>query len=703
MAAGIVAEPLQPPSHRYQMTTHEQLTALAANLWWSWNPQALDLFRRLNPDAFRAGNNAPMVALREADDAVLADADFAQEVEAVYAAFERYLAASPSYGDAPRTAYFCMEFGLHESLPFYSGGLGVLAGDHTKATSDLGLPFTATGMFLREGYFRQRFDEHGWQQAEYHSLDPREHPLRLVTDAQGRTVTVTVHLGFQPLRLRAWRLDVGRTPLYLLDADVEGNPAELRALTHKLYQGDRLIRLQQEIVLGVGGLRLLRALGVEADVYHLNEGHCAFVILELLRERLEAGDILPDAQAWVRERCVFTTHTPVPAGHDRFVPALFNDQMAGFRQQIGLSEDELLAYGRVNPDDAGESFTMTVLGLKLARAANGVSKLNGEVARRQWHHLYPDRPLEAVPIGHITNGIHLPTWTAAPARAFLTQHLGNWIEHRHEPDFWTAIEEISDADLWAFRCALRRRLIDFVRERVPRQSLSMPVALDPEALTLGFARRFATYKRAPLLLSDLDRIARLFADADRPVQVLYAGKAHPADEGGKRYIQEIVAAGRHPALQGKMVFLENYNMEVGRMLVSGCDVWLNNPRRPLEASGTSGQKVAAHGGMNLSILDGWWPEGYNEHNGWAIGRAPTGLHEDPKVQDPEDAHALYEVLEKQVVPTFYKRDADGLPRGWIAMMRNAMQTLLAQFSAQRMVIDYIEQMYCVPTPAPMAS
>ncbi len=685
------------------MTTQEKLTALAANLWWSWHPEALDLFERLNPEAFRNASNSPLAALRATDAAVLADAGFAQDVDAVYAAFERYLGAAPSRNGSPtpRTCYFCMEFGLHESLPLYSGGLGVLAGDHTKAASDLGVPFTATGLFLKNGYFRQHFDADGWQRAEYPTLDPADHPLTLVTDRRGEALTVTVPLGLEPLRLRAWRLAVGRVPLYLLDADVEGNPPALRTLTHKLYQGDRKTRLQQEIILGIGGLRLLRALGLEADVYHLNEGHCAFVMLELLRERLAAGDVLPDAEAWVRRHCVFTTHTPVPAGHDRFVPALFNEEMAGFREEIGLSEHDLLAYGRVNPDDEGESFTMTVLGLKLARAANGVSALNGEVARRQWHHLYPDRPLEAVPIGHITNGIHLPTWTAPPARAFLARHLGPWIEHRHDPDFWRAVEAISDEDLWAFRCMLRRRLIDFVGERVPQQSLRMSVALDPEALTIGFARRFATYKRAPLLLSDLDRIARLFAEARRPVQVIYAGKAHPADEGGKRYIQQIYHASRHPALEGKVIFLENYNMEVGRMLVSGCDVWLNNPRRPLEASGTSGQKIAAHGGMNLSILDGWWPEGFDGRNGWAVGRAPTGLHEDPRVQDPEDAQALYETLEKHVVPTFYERDAAGLPRAWIAMMRDAMQTLPAQFSAARMVADYVEQLYRVPAPAPV--
>ncbi len=681
------------------MSTLLQLETIAANLWWSWNPDAQDLFYRLNAEAFRAAGNNPYAALRSADATVLADPDFARDVEAVYAAFRRYLSAPSRRADAPQIGYFCMEFGLHESLPLYAGGLGVLAGDHTKAASDLGLPFTAIGLFLKDGYFKQHFDEHGWQQATYPSLDPDDHPFTLVTDAQGEAVTVTVHLGEQPLRLRAWRLDVGRVPLYLLDADVDGNPAELRSLTHKLYQGDRLMRLQQEIVLGIGGLRMLRALGVEPEVYHLNEGHCAFLMFELLRERLAAGDHRAEAEAWVQRHCVFTTHTPVAAGHDRFVPALFTDQMAGFREQIGLTEQQLLAYGRIDPNDRGESFTMTVLGLKLSRKANGVSALNGEVARRQWHHLYPDRPLDEVPIDHVTNGTHLPTWTAPAARAFLKNHLGNGDAFVFEQDFWNAIDNITDEDLWAYRCLLRRRLIDFIRERAPQQSLAQDVALDPDALTIGFARRFATYKRATLLFQDLERARRLFGHLDRPVQVVFAGKAHPADNGGKRFIQLIYETAKDAAFRGKVIFLENYNMEIGRMLVSGCDVWLNNPRRPLEASGTSGQKVAAHGGMNLSVLDGWWPEGYDGRNGWAIGHAPTGLHEDPATQDHDDALALYDLLEQDVLPAFYNRDADGLPRGWIDRMRRAMKTLPYPFSAGRMVIDYVEQIYRATHPA----
>ena len=661
-------------------------------MWWSWNPEVLRLFSRLNPAAFRASRNNPVIALREADPAVLEDERFARDVDETYSALQRYLRRPSDVRDAPRTSYFCMEFGLHESLPLYAGGLGILAGDHAKAASDLGLPFTAVGFFLRDGYFRQRFDGSGWQEAEYPALDPAEHPLTLVTGEDGKPVVVTVHLGETPLHLQAWRIKLGRTTMYLLDSDREDNPEAFRWLTRKLYQGDRRARIQQEIILGIGGLRLLRALEVETDVYHMNEGHCAFLTLELLRERLEAGDARPDAEAWVRERCVFTTHTPVIAGHDRFVPGLFTGEMAAFREEIGLSEEDLLAYGRVDPSDEGESFTMTVLGLKLSRAANGVSALNGEVARGQWTDLYPDRAVEDVPIGHITNGVHLPTWAAPYARIFLQKQLGDWLDHRSDAAFWRRIDRVPDEVLWEYRGTLRRLLLRFVREHVQAQSLPQTLNLDPDALTIGFARRFATYKRAPLLFHDVERAARLFAAAGRPIQVLYAGKAHPHDDGGKKFIQQIYEMSRREPFSGRLVFLENYDMEVGRMLVSGCDVWLNNPRRPMEASGTSGQKIAVHGGLNLSILDGWWPEGFSGENGWAIGPASTEALPQEE-QDARDADYLYGTLESEVVPAFYERDADDLPAAWIGRMRRAMRTLPPAFSAERMVKDYIEEVY----------
>jgi len=681
------------------MTTRDKLDALADNLWWSWSPQARNLFRRLNPEVFEASNHTPRASLAAADDDVLNDPAFQDEVDSVYETFTNYMEQESHFDDAPSTAYFCMEYGLHESMPLYSGGLGVLAGDHSKAASDLGLPFTAVGLFLREGYFRQSFDADGWQQASYPVLDPDQHPVDLVTDADGDTVTVSVDVGTETVHIRAWEVALGRTSLYLLDTDFDANADAHQGLTRRLYGGDNRQRLKQEIVLGIGGLRLLRTLDVTPDVYHANEGHCAFLMLELLREKLEEGSVQPDAEAWVREHCVFTTHTPVPAGHDRFGPDLFRDELAGFAETSGLSMPDLLGYGRVDPDDPSESFCMTVLGLKLSRAANGVSQLNGHVARQQWQSLYPDRPLDDVPIGAITNGVHMPTWTAQPARDFLKTHLGeDWLRERHRADFWNQMAEVSDEDLWFLRSAMRKRLIRFINEHVQTQTLPQHPDLDPEALTIGFARRFATYKRAPLIFRDFERARDLFADDDRPVQLIYAGKAHPADKEGKRFIQRIFEISQQDGFEGRVVFLENYNMEIGRMLVSGCDVWLNNPRRPLEASGTSGQKIAPHGGLNLSVLDGWWPEGYNEDNGWAIGKEPTGDYgtEDPAVQDREDALSLYEQLEDEVIPAFYDRDEDGLPRRWIGRIREAMTTLLGPFTAKRMVIDYVNQMYRVP-------
>jgi len=679
------------------MTTRDKLQTIAINLWWTWSPKARSLFRRLNPEVFHSSGNNPQAALTMAREEVLDHPDFQEEVDALYDEYQTYMDRAPEIDDAPNVAYFCMEYGLHESIPLYSGGLGVLAGDHSKAASDLGLPFTGIGLFLREGYFKQSFDANGWQEATYPVLDPAKHPVSLVTGEDGGDpLTVSVRLATRAVQIRAWKVNLGHTDLYLLDTDFDANPEELRPLTRRLYQGGDHERIRQELVLGVGGVRLLRALGGdEPDVYHANEGHCAFLMLELLRERLAEGDALADAEDWVRDRSVFTTHTPVMAGHDHFDPDLFSEAMTGFRNRVDLSNHDLLRYGRVDPEDPDEAFTMTVLGLKLSRAANGVSELNGHVARQQWNDLYPDRSLDEVPIGSITNGVHLPTWTAGPARDFLADHLDGDFAERHDPATWAALDDVSDETLWNYRCSLRERLIEFIRAKVQAQSLPMHPDLDPEALTIGFARRFATYKRAPLIFRDRERARALFADEDRPLQLIYAGKAHPADDAGKRFIQRIHEISQEPGFEGKVIFLENYDMEIGRMLTSGCDVWLNNPRRPKEASGTSGQKVSAHGGLNLSVLDGWWPEGYNGKNGWPIGPEPSGDYgeADPEAQDEQDAAALYTQLEEEVIPTFYDRNANGLPVDWVAMMREAMTGIPAPFSAKRMVIDYVEEMY----------
>ncbi len=678
------------------MNTYKKLEALANNLWWSWNPDVLNLFERLDPTTFQNAKNNPVAVLRTRSPEDPFDAALASDADAAYAALSAYLEAPRPAPGVPRTSYFCMEFGLHESLPIYAGGLGILAGDHAKAASDLAIPFTAIGLFLKQGYFEQHFTEDGWQLERYPALDPANHPLELVRGADGKPCLVTVHFGNDPIRIQAWRARVGRATLYLLDTNVEDNPEEFRNATSRLYQGGRRTRLQQEIVLGVGGVRLLRALGVETDVYHMNEGHCAFLALELLRERLALGENREKAVQAVREACVFTTHTPVLAGHDRFDPGMFLSEMSALREELGHSEHDLMAYGRVDKENAGEWFTMTVLGLNMSRCANGVSQRNGHVAQRQWHPMFPERRVQDVPIGAITNGIHVATWAVPAARAFLDKQLGAWQEHIDDLRFWRSVADIPDEALWAYRNELRRRLIRFAKAHVARRSLSIPCELDPDALTIGFARRFATYKRAPLLFTDMERARALFNNPERPIQIVYAGKSHPEDEEGKQFIRQILEAARQPGFKGRIAFLENYNMEIGRMLVSGCDVWLNNPRSPMEASGTSGQKAAVHGGLNLSVLDGWWPEGYNGENGWAIGHGYADGSFGQKELDRRDAESLYRQLEQGVVPAFYERDGRGLPTQWIGRMRAAMAELAPRFSATRMVKEYAESMYFAP-------
>lgn len=679
------------------MTPQDQLNELSRNLWWSWNPDALTLFKRLNPDAFAASGNNPIVALKHARQVELEDPYVIEQIDSVYRKFRRYMDEPGGREDAPSVSYFCMEYGLHESMPLYSGGLGILAGDHTKAASDVGLRFTAVGLFIREGYFRQYFDSDGMQHDDYPAIDVTQHPVEPVLDQNGQPIVVTVHSGDDPIHIRAFRIEIGKTKLYLLDTDFASNPYRFRFLTRRLYQGDRKTRIQQEIILGIGGARMLHEIGIRSDVYHLNEGHCAFLTLELMREHVEKGASFDEAREKVRAQSVFTTHTPVPAGHDRFSPELFMSCMHTFRDSLRISDHQLMSLGRVNPDDPSEEFTMTVLGLRLARAANGVSKLNGKVARRQWHHMYPDRPAEEVPISHITNGIHLPTWASPASRTFLRVNLGSWTNDREKQSTWDRIDQVSDQAIWEYRRKLRQNLIDFVNRKVAQQSLPQKSLLNPRALTIGFARRFATYKRAPLLFSDIERVANLFSKYERNIQVIYAGKAHPQDEGGKEFIRTIYELSQQSQFKGRLIFLENYNMEIGRMLVSGCDVWLNNPRRPYEASGTSGQKIALHGGLNLSILDGWWPEGYdNGTNGWAIGTDASHEYMDPAEQDAIDAELLYQVLENEVLPLFNKRGPEGLPNDWIQMIRSSIRSLTYQFSAHRMITDYIDQMYTEP-------
>jgi starch phosphorylase len=602
-------------------------------------------------------------------------------------------------------AYFSAEFGIHESAPIYSGGLGVLSGDHIKGASGLGVPLVAIGLFYDQGYFKQHLDDDGWQQEEYIDTKVENLPMEPARDGKGRGITVEIDTREGRLLAKVWLMRVGRVPLYLLDCDVDGNKPEDRELTSRLYGGDVRTRIRQELVLGVGGVKALRALGIKPGCYHLNEGHSAFAPLEVIRERMHDDGIpFDEALRQVAQRTVFTTHTPVPAGHDRFDGRLIEEHLGPLRERLGISYEQLMGLGRVEPQNEHESFCMTVIGLKLSRRANAVSSLHGQVSRRMWAHLWPWRMEEEVPIGHITNGVHIPTWLAHPMAQLYDKYLGaEWHARMGEPEVWQAIYDVDPGELWETHNVLKSRLLEFVRRRVSRQSRrrnedpaiieAARTVLDPNALTIGFARRFATYKRADLFIRNLDRMADLVDDANRPVQFIFAGKAHPADEPGKRLIQKIANLRHDPRFVGRVVFLEDYDINVTRHMVQGVDVWLNNPRRPLEASGTSGQKAVLNGGLNCSVLDGWWAEAYNGMNGFAIGAGTS--HADVETNDARDGEDLLRVLEEEVIPLFYDRDADGLPRRWIERMTNSIATLAARFSAHRMVTDYVTKAYLV--------
>ncbi|MDY7107113.1 MAG: alpha-glucan family phosphorylase [Planctomycetota bacterium] len=621
-----------------------------------------------------------------------------------------YLEAEDTWGvwhggplHAQPVAYFSAEFGLHESLPIYSGGLGVLAGDHVKAASDLAVPMVAVGLFYATGYFRQTLDEHGRQQEDYSAPGPEKLVLERVRRDDGTPRHVQVRTKTSRLRIGAWTARVGRCRLLLLDTNVEGNSDEDRALTARLYGGDQRTRIRQELVLGVGGMRMLEALGIYPSVVHLNEGHCAFAVLELARGIMEREDrSFEDVVEKAAAMTAFTTHTPVEAGHDRFTRSLVEETLGPLREDLGLSRRELMELGRVRPSSREEPFCMTVLGMKMSRSRNAVSALHARISRSMWRELWPKMPEDQIPIGYITNGVHVGTWLAVPMGRMYDRALGeDWRERMDDPATWMAIDDVDEVEFWEQHQILRSAMIDSVRRRLSAQQAARngtkdgkneqdegeaAAPLDPSVLTIGFARRFAPYKRPTLLFRDADRLAKLISDADRPVQVIFAGKAHPADDEGKRLIQQLFEFTRDSRFAGRVVFVEDYDINIARHLVQGVDVWLNTPRRPMEASGTSGQKVVLNGGLNLSILDGWWAEGYNGRNGFAIGRG--GEHVDPGRQDERDALDLYETLEREVIPMFYDRDERGLPRRWIARQKHAIRTLAWRFSARRMLIDY---------------
>jgi starch phosphorylase len=705
------------------------LKKLSRNLWWSWDQEAQDFFQGLSPRGWQNLFHNAAAVLREVSEyelrVRLQDADFECHARGVLENFEAYLNEKNTWGhkNAPHllqnpVAYFSAEFGFHESLPISAGGLGVLAGDHAKSASDLGLGFVGVGLFYREGYFQQAIDANNWQTEYYSLIHPENVPLEPVLDRDGQPVVCEVAIDLNRVRFRAWRVNVGRVPVYLLDTNLPENAQHSRDLTARVYGGDHSMRIMQEVLLGIGGVRLLRKLGVQPSVFHMNEGHAAFLTLELIREKMAGGQNFPDALAATKAQCIFTTHTPVEAGHDRFTPDLMDSAFQLFREQLSVPFADVMALGRTNPQNAQEPFCMTVLALKLSRAANGVSQLHGDISRHMWRGLYPNLPVEKVPIGHITNGIHLPGWMKGPVRQFWRKKLteGNhtaaaacrekfgsdWAAAVHSTEFWkkmTDPEFVSDEELWALRYRLRREMIEFIRRRLllqhyrlgPGDFIRFDHLLNPDALTIGFARRFATYKRAPLIFQQFDNIVKLARDKHRPIQFIFAGKAHPRDDEGKRFIQQIIHLSKHSELAGYLVFVENYDVHVARQMVSGCDVWLNNPRRPLEASGTSGMKAGCHGCLNFSILDGWWREGYDGTNGFAIGKDshPDSIEE----QDRQDSENLYRTLTEQIIPMFFDRDEQGIPRQWIQRIRRAMVTLVPKFTTDRMVKEYAHKYY----------
>lgn len=690
-----------------------RLHELAYNLWWTWNPEAQALYATIDPDLWqRSEHNAVRVLVEAPADrltTLAADADFLAAYDHVLRDFDAYMRPEstwfsrtyPQYRDKP-IAYFSAEFGIHESLPIYSGGLGILSGDHCKEASDLGLPFVAVGFLYPQGYFRQRISRDGRQDAIYEKLSFSQVPATPATDPDGNEIMVSVDLPGRSVYAKVWRIQVGRIPLYLMDTDVEPNAPNDRTLSARLYGGDHEMRIAQEIMLGIGGVRALRALRIDAMIWHMNEGHSAFLGLERCRELVHGlGVDFSVAREIVAANAVFTTHTPVAAGNDVFNFDLIDKYFGDFWPQLGLDHDAFHALA-AQQTGWGMGFSMTVLALRMASQRNGVSRLHGDVSRKMWHPLWPDLDVDEVPITSITNGVHTATWLAPRLDGLYQRYLAqDWYQRLDDPELWANINDLPDADLWQAHQEMKDALIAYARERLARQRARVGEgvaslraaqrALDPNALILGFARRFATYKRATLLFRDPERLARLLSNPERPVRIVFAGKAHPADKPGQDFIQRVYQFSRMPEFEGKIVFLEDYDIDMARHLVGGCDVWLNTPIRPHEASGTSGQKASLNGIPNLSILDGWWEEGYNGHNGWAFGERREYV--DDNTRDEADVSALYDLLEREVVPLFFDRGPDGIPHGWLAVMKEAIRTCAPQFSMRRMVKDYVNDLY----------
>ena len=704
--------------HRYTIVPSlpQELSGLhtiAYNLWWTWEPQAIELFRRVDLELWRSTHHNPVKMLGSLQQSrleeLLADDGFMAHLHRVEEMLREYMEGKTWYKKARKAAspvsiaYFSMEFGLHESIPIYSGGLGVLSGDHLKSASDLGIPLLGVGLLYRHGYFHQYLNIEGWQQEIYPENDFYNMPLRLERDSDGNPRTINLEIGDHTVKTRIWKVQVGRVPLFLLDTSLEENAWEDRKITSQLYGGNQEMRIKQEVLLGIGGLRALKMLGIEPEVCHMNEGHAAFLALERIRVLMKEENLnFNEARELAIAGTVFTTHTPVEAGIDHFEPELVVSHLEQYYQELGLSREEFLSLGRQNPENQHETFCMAVLALRLAGHYNGVSELHGQVSRKMWKNIWMDLPEEHLPLTHITNGVHTRTWLSEEMTGLLIRYFGTrWLDDPSDYDVWKKIHLIPDAELWRTHERCRERLVTFARKRLKehlrhvgsttKEIVTADEILDPEILTIGFARRFATYKRGTLLLRDLDRLDRILNNPTRPVQIVFAGKAHPADFEGKELIRQIQQVSLEERFRHRIAFIEDYDLAVARRMVQGVDVWLNTPRRPLEASGTSGMKVAFNGGLNMSVLDGWWPEGYRGNNGWAIGKGE--VYEDIEYQNEIESRAIYDLLEKEVVPLFYDRGTNGIPRGWLACMKASIETLCPVFNTERMVQEYTDRFY----------
>jgi starch phosphorylase len=693
----------------------KRLEELAYNLWWVWHPEAQRLFREIDSLLWESTYHNPIMFLQKVDrsrlNAATDDRYFLDKFDRVMREFDRYMIDKETWFSKTNPelkdelmAYFSFEFGLHESLMVYAGGLGILSGDHLKEASDLGIPLVGVGFVYTYGYFSQRISEDGWQQAENVPIDFDCLPLIRLMDKDGEPVKISIALPGREVSARIYELNVGRVKLYLLHTNIPENDPKDRQLTDRLYISDLELRISQEILLGMGGVRALRRLGYQPTAWHMNEGHSAFLTLERALEYVEAGMSFSQATELIQKTDIFTTHTPVPAGNDEFPLWLIDKYFVQVWDDLGLTRDDFIGIAKIAQSWGGDAFSMPVLAMKFSEFRNGVSELHGKVAREMWRFLWPDRKVEDVPIGYITNGIHTETWLARRMGILFSRYLGaDWVDHIDDPALWAQVENIPDEELWRVRRHLKRKLVAYTINRArgqwqtaqvhPAQIVASGVLLDPYALTIGFARRFATYKRANLILHDYLRLMDIVNNPRMPVQIIFSGKAHPADEPGKRMIQDVYHAVKDARFGGRLVFLEDYDMNIARYLVQGVDVWLNTPRRPREASGTSGMKAALNGVLNFSILDGWWREGYNGRNGWAIGDDVIEA-DDPEKQDAMDAESLYDILEKEIVPLYYEqRSADGLPAEWIARIKESIRTLAGQFSMRRMVKEYMSSMY----------